>query len=156
MEFSVIAAIFGYTLSVIKLTPTNLQVMLQINLQNSSAEWYCIKCFVNITPFSKLSNQHLFETKQGKKIKFKAITKPLSSDHSLIDELNLAIDVTNNDHVASKYFKPNEISSLINKQTSSLSFFHLNISSLPHHFEEFSTILSKNKLDFDFLGISES
>ena len=32
----------------------------------------------------------------------------------------------------------------------------MNISSLPHHFEEFSTIFTENKLDFDFLGISES
>ena len=48
------------------------------------------------------------------------------------------------------------MSSLINKQTSSLSFFHFNISSLPHYFEEFSTILTENKLDFDVLGISES
>ena len=54
------------------------------------------------------------------------------------------------------YFEPNEISTLINKQTLSLSFFHLNISSLPHHFEEFSTILTENKLDFPFLRISES
>ena len=31
----------------------------------------------------------------------------------------------------------------------------MNISCLPHHFKEFSTILSNNKLKFDFLGISE-
>ena len=68
---------------------------------------------------------------------FKSITKPLPSDHSLIDELNSAIDDTNNDLVAGKYFEPNEIFSLINKQISSLSVFLLSISSLTYHFEEF-------------------
>ena len=93
---------------------------------------------------------------KANKIKFKAITKPLLSDHTLIVKINSVINNTNNDLVASKYFKPNEISLLIYKQTSSLSFFHLNISSLPHHFKKFSTILTENKLNFDFLEISES
>ena len=45
---------------------------------------------------------------------------------------------------------------ILRKSNSMLSFFHLNISSLPFHYEEFSTILSENKLNFDVLGISES
>ena len=126
------------------------------HLQSSIAELYCIKCFANIIPFSKLSHQQLFETNQGKKIKFKVITKPLPSKNSLIDELNSAIDGTNNDLAASNYFEPKEISFVINEQTSSLSFLLLNISSLPHHFEDFSTILTENKLDFELLGIFES
>ena len=88
--------------------------------------------------------------------KSKAIAKSLPSDHSVLDKLNSAIDDTNDDLIASKYFESNETSSLINKQTWSLSFFFIGISSLPHHFEEFSTILTENKLDFYFLGVSES
>ena len=49
-----------------------------------------------------------------------------------------------------EYFEPSKISSLINKQTLTLSFFHLLISSLSHHLKKFSTILTKNKLDFYF------
>ena len=109
-----------------------------------------IKCFANIIIFPKFLNQELFETSQGKKIK--TITKLLPCEHSLTDELNSTIDDTNNDLAASKYFEPNEISSLINKQTSILSFFHLNITFLLCHFKEFSTFLTENKLDFDFLG----
>ena len=41
-------------------------------------------------------------------------------------------------------------------KTKNLSVFNLNISSLPFHFEEFSTLLSTNKLPFDLLGITES
>ena len=36
------------------------------------------------------------------------------------------------------------------------SIFHLNISSLPFHFEELSTLVSEHNLNFDFLGILES
>ena len=36
------------------------------------------------------------------------------------------------------------------------SIFHLNVSSLPFHFEELSTLISERNLNFDFLGISES
>ena len=97
-----------------------------------------------------------FKLIKANKIKFKAITKPLLSDNTPIVEINSVINDTNNDLVTSKYFEPNEISLLIYKQTSSLSFFHLNISSLPHHFKKFSTILTENKLNFDFLEISES
>ena len=89
------------------------------NFQNSTAKWYCLKCFANIIYFSKLSSQQLFETNQGKKVKFKAIAKPLPK-HRLIDELNSAIDDIANDLAGSKYFEPNEISFLINKQISSL------------------------------------
>ena len=42
------------------------------HLQNSNAEWYRIKCFANIIPFTKLSNQRLFETNQGKKNQIQA------------------------------------------------------------------------------------
>ena len=60
---------------------------------------------------------------EAKKIKFKAITKLLPRDHCLIDELNSALDNTINDLVASKYLEPNEISSLIKKQTQVYHFF---------------------------------
>ena len=55
-----------------------------------------------------------------------------------------------------KNFEPNEMTNLMVKHAESLSPFHLNISSLPFHSEEFSTRLSENKLHFEILGISES
>ena len=57
--------------------------------------------------------------------------------------------------LSSKYFEPHELTPLL-KNKESLSFFHLNISSLPFHFDEFSTLLSTYKLPFDLLGITES
>ena len=135
----------------------------KINLQtykclqyNYSTAWYCLNCSQQIIPFSNITNK-LLEINQGKNIKFKAITKkPPPSEHSLIDHLNRAMDDPDSPLNCNKYFEPNEMSNLMVDHSKSLSFFHLNISSLPFHFEEFFTLLSENKLHFDILGISES
>ena len=37
-----------------------------------------------------------------------------------------------------------------------LSFFHLNISSLPFHIEKLSTLITEHNLNFNFIGIIES
>ena len=112
--------------------------------------WYCIKCFEDIIPFSSISNDDLYETNVGKKIKFKALTRKQNfQNQDIIYKLNNAMDDPEAEMLSSKYFKPHE-------PHESLSFFHLNISSLPFHFEEFSTLLSTYKLPFDLLGITES
>ena len=76
--------------------------------------------------------------------------KPPPSEHSLIDHLNHAMDDPGSALNCNKYFEPNEMTNLMVDHSKSLSFFHLNIPSLPFHFEEFSTLLP------DILGISES
>ena len=44
--------------------------------------------------------------------------------------------------LSSKYFEPRELTPLLKNKE---SFFHLNISSFPFHFEEFSTLVSTYK-----------
>ena len=56
----------------------------------------------------------------------------------------------------SKYYEPNEMTALFKNTSKRCFFYHLNISSLPFHFEELSTLISEYNLNFDFLGISES
>ena len=46
-------------------------------LQKSSVAWYCIKCSDEIYPFLNISNEELFETNQGKNIKFKVFTQKI-------------------------------------------------------------------------------
>ena len=58
--------------------------------------------------------------------------------------------------LSSKYYEPNEMTALFKNTNKHFSFFHLNIASLPFHFEELSTLISEHNLKFDFLGISES
>ena len=58
--------------------------------------------------------------------------------------------------LSSKSYEPNEMTALFKSTNKHFSFFHLNISSLPFHFEELSTLISEHNWNFDFLGISES
>ena len=115
--FSVIASIFGYTLSAIKSihkpTSTFKTVML-IGIASNALQILSSSQSFQINSYLKLI--------EAKKIKFKAL-KLLPRDHCLIDELNSALDNTINDLVASKYLEPNEISSLIKKQTQAYHFF---------------------------------
>ena len=82
--------------------------------------------------------------------------KNILTNHDLIDKLNNAMDDPESEILSSKYYEPNEMTTLLKNTNKHFSFFHLNISSLPFHFEELSTLISEHNLNFDFLGISES
>ena len=126
-------------------------------LQKSSAAWYCIKCSEEIYPFSNISNEELFETNQGKNIKFKVFTQKKSEQKiDLIDTLNKAMDDPDSKMMTAKYFELDEISDLLSSTFPSRSFFHLNISSLTFCFDELLILTAENKLNFDFLGTSET
>ena len=126
-------------------------------LQKSSFVWYCIKCLENIIPFSTISDHELFQTNKGKKIKFKVLTKKnILTNHYLIDKLNNAMDDPESEMLSSKYYEPNEMATLFKNKNKHISFFHLNISSLPFHFEELLALIAEHNLSLDFLGISES
>ena len=77
------------------------------------------------------------------------------TNHDLIDKLNNAMDDPESEMLSSKYYEPNEMTILLKNTNKHFSFFHLNISSLPFHFEELSTLIKEHNLNFDFLGISE-
>ena len=125
-------------------------------LQKSSATWYCIKCSEEIYPFLNISNEELFETNEGKNIKFKVFTKKNSKQNNdLIDKLNKAIDDPDSEMMTAKYHEPDKIPFLLLGTSTNRSFSHLNISSLTFHFEELIVLMAENKLNFDFLGISE-
>ena len=122
-------------------------------LQKSSFACYCVKCFGDIIPFSIISDHELF---QIKKIKFEVLTKKnILTNHDLIDKLNNAMDDPESEMLSSKYYEPNEMATLFKNTNKYISFFHLNISSLPFHFEELSTLITEHNLNFDFFGISE-
>ena len=70
---------------------------------------------------------------QGRKIKFKAVTKKASPNQDLIDQLNDAMDHPMSGKLSTKYYEPYELTLLMGSTTSNLSFLHLNISSLCFH-----------------------
>ena len=113
-------------------------------LQQCVCAWYCIKCFENIIPFSDISNDELYETNVGMKMTFKALTRKQNfQNQDIIEKLNNAMDNPETEILSSKFFEPHELTPPL-KNKESISFFHLNISSLSFHFEEFSTLLSTN------------
>ena len=66
------------------------------------------------------------------------------------------MDEPESEILSSKYYEPNEMTALFKNTNKHFSFFHLNISSLPFHFEELLTLITEHNLNFDFLRISES
>ena len=125
--------------------------------QKTTHDWYCLKCFAETIPFSKISNQEFLELKQGRKIKFKALALR-QPDHNtfLIDKINDVINDPENETMSGKYYQVEELPPLMSDTENNFSFFHLNISSLPFHFEELQTLLTTYNLNFDILCISES
>ena len=96
-------------------------------------------------PFGNLTDHELFQTLQEKKIKFTAVTQSSIKPYkNLINDLNSTID--NTDQIASfHYYDINELNNITRKYKSEqyeMSFLHMNISSLPFHFDELYALLS--------------
>ena len=84
-------------------------------LQKSPTTLYCIKCSEDIFRFGTISNEELFKTNQGSKIKFTVLTKNHTSpSQDLINRLNETMDDPSSATVSSKYYEPCELSSLMN------------------------------------------
>ena len=66
------------------------------------------------------------------------------------------MDDPDSEMMTTKYYEPDLIPFLLSGTSPYISFFHLDISSLTFHFEELIVLLAENKLNFDFLGISET
>ena len=95
------------------------------------------------------------ELKQSKKVKFKALViRQPDQSTELIDKINDVTDNPENVTVTGKYYQVEELPPLMPDLDNSLSFFYLNISSLPFHFEELYTLLTSNNLMLDILCIS--
>ena len=95
------------------------------------------------------------ETRQKLKVKALAI-RQLDQTTELIDKINNVMDNPENESVTGKYYQVEELPSLMSDLDNSLSFFNLNISSLPFYFEEIYTVLTSNNLKFDILCISKT
>ena len=120
------------------------RINLQIHkyLQKCSSAWYCLKYYEELIPFRTISNKGPYQTNQGQKVKFTAITKMVSPSKDLIDQLNDATDDPISENIPTKYYEPYELTQLMKNTTNNMSFFHLNRSSLCFHIEELTTLMS--------------
>ena len=92
-------------------------------------------------------------------IKFKVFTKKNSKQNiDLTDKINKAMDDPDFEMMTAKYYETDEISFFTFRDVLQQIFFSLlNISSLTFHFDKLiALIMAENKLNFDFLGISET
>ena len=86
-------------------------------------------------PFGNLTDHELFQTLQGKKIKFIAVTQSSIKPYkNLINDCNSTIDNTMDQIANFHYYDINELNHVTCKYKSELheimSFMHMNISSL--------------------------
>ena len=92
-------------------------------LQKSPFAWYCIRCFEDIVPFLTISDNELFQTSKGKKIKFKILTKKnILTYHDLVKKLNNAMDDPVSEMASTKYYETNEMTVLFKNTNIFLSF----------------------------------
>ena len=111
-------------------------------------------------PFGNLTDHELFETLQGKKIKFTAVTQSSIQPYkNLINDLSNTVD--NTDQIGSfDYYDINEVNNVTCKYKSEqheiMAFLLMNISSLPFHFDELYALPSALNHSPDIIAISGS
>ena len=111
-------------------------------LERDETTWYCISCISTI---------------QGKKIKFISVNKKRSSSENvLLDKLSDTINGENLEN-SSSYFDFDNVNTKFSKnQFDGINFFHMNISSLCHNFDELQTLLARINIKFNIIGITET
>ena len=114
--------------------------------------WYCKNCIKDITPFSNLTDIEFEKLINGKTL----IPKKLNENHaSFFDQVHCLVE--NDDVIDCKYYDINKFKRLkLHENNEKFSLLHMNISSLPYHFDNFQQLLLNLKIDFDIIGITES
>ena len=123
------------------------------HLQNNETKWYCIDCNSKNIPFSKLTDPEFEQLNKGKFIN--SSSQPLHNniDNKTLNYLNDMVDHSQDN--TCKYYDVDGLNELKLKQSLS-SYLHLNISSLPYHFQELESLLASINFNFDIIGITES
>ena len=135
-------------------------------IKNTNQDWQCISCSKNLFPFTNL-NDYSFDNTAGNNTNYavnddKLVLKAPSNLSSLYNDLNNFAHNMNEDPDNTsncKYYDTHDLQNLnieTNRKKSSLSLFHLNISSLPKHIDDLENLLASCKIDFDVIAISES
>ena len=138
----------------IHISCNNLDRKTYIKLQRSNTIWYCISCMKEELPFNATTNQEFAKIYNGKHIIPFTQQKIQNFKENAIELLK---EQSNNIINCSNY-DINEINQIndVDKKKSFFSFLHMNISSLPYHFEELEELLNEINIKFSVIGISES
>ena len=112
---------------------------------------YCLNCTKTFLSFSNISYLELSTTPAGKSLKFNLV-KNLTDNANL---KNLFGDLNNLSYTSinCKYV---DVPRYNDYSQSSLSFLHINISSLPYHIDDLKILLASLDNLSDIIGITES
>ena len=126
-------------------------------LERDGTTWYCISCSKDLFPFFSLNDNDFHTTIQGQKIKFISVNKKRSSSENvLLDKLSDAINGENLENSSSFFDIDNVNTEFSKNQFDRIHFFHMNISSLCHNFDELQTLLARINIKFNIIGITET
>ena len=118
---------------------------------DKNLHWFCIICTKDFLPFSYLNNGEFVHTVKGKKIKFTHVTKKyLTAEAGFFQAFNSNLDANQDNCYLPSNFKYIKI-----YVKNNVSFFHLNILSLSHHFPKLHTLPATSKIEFDINDIAE-
>ena len=107
----------------------------------------CTKTFL---PYSVLNGNEFKQTVIGKQVKFTDIAKPaITNTENFIKAINSENSIT-------KYFTIKDLNSTFNDIDKHFSLFELNINLLSFHFDELESLISKSKINFQIIDISET
>ena len=121
------------------------------SLKDSTEEWNCIKCRSDILPFINYTDSPSSEDNPSPNLELKHFLSKLNA----LDEEAEDISSDSVSGVNCKYYEVNEVSTC-GSDMNNLSLFHLNIGSLPLHFDELKALLTELDTNFNILGITET
>ena len=120
-------------------------------LKKDPTPWFCKLCLRAEVPFSELNNTEFARLIKDRTI----IHKKQIEESTLLEKLN---QFSENENLTCKYYNTKQLKDLISENNNSkgLTLLHMNISSLPYHFDEFTTLLSELNTNFKVIGITET
>ena len=129
---------------------------------NNQIPYFCLNCQAEIFPFFNQNNSDLSLLNSGfNNFNFSSNSKivPNESLKSLFNTCNsIETPFNGKDHsfsINSKYYDVIDFNDIIHDKHSSFSVLHLNIASLPKHFEDLQNYISLLKQSFDIIAITE-
>ena len=130
----------------------NLNKTSYIQIQHSDTTWFCMPCLKNEVPFNTLTNHELEKVYNGKHI----LSITSKNTQNFTKNLNSFLQDETNNKIHSLYYDIADFNKMVTTYVKIFSLLHLNVSSLPYHFEEFDELLNSLHIKFDVIRITES
>ena len=144
-QSAVICAITGSVLLVTILTKKHTETS---SLRN---QLVCMPCLKKELAFNSISSQHFDKIFRDAPI----ISLSFTKKQSFTENVNKFLQEQSKYLLSCQYYNISEFNMILNHKEK-LSLFHLNISSLPYHFQDLNDLLKSFKKNFSVIRITES